>query len=94
MESHGRDFFLAFEKNILQNALRQIKKDLSLGYQSAAMKLRRKQNHTMTRIKMASEIIQAMQFLGIKTENFLALRIQFGGLEGLHTEMAHRLSGK
>ena len=48
----------------------------------------------MSRIKMASEIIQAMQYLGIPTEKFKDMRIKAGSLENLYDVMALKLGVK
>lgn len=45
----------------------------------------------ISKIKMASEVLAAMEFLGIPAENFRAMRIEAGSLEALHGKMAEAL---
>ena len=40
-----------------------------------------------TKIIIAKEIIEAMIFLGIPTEQFSAMKEQFGGLQGLYNHI-------
>ena len=46
----------------------------------------------MNKIKMAKEIIEAMVFLNISTEQFSVLKNEKGGLVELHNYMASLLS--
>jgi hypothetical protein len=45
----------------------------------------------ISKISTALEIIQAMRFLGISTDKFRNMRIQAGGLQELHSQMAEQL---
>lgn len=40
---------------------------------------------------MAAEVLEAMSFLGIKSELFSSLKKQYGGLVELHAAMANLL---
>jgi hypothetical protein len=44
-----------------------------------------------SKVSMALEVIRAMHFLGIDTEKYSEMKVQFGGLAGLHNEMSKRL---
>lgn len=45
----------------------------------------------LSKIKMASECLQAMSFLGIPASNFRSYRIQFGSLVALHSALSQML---
>jgi hypothetical protein len=46
------------------------------------------------KVKMAHEVMQAMEFLNIPKEKFSELKEKYGSLEKLHKEMSDRMSGK
>jgi len=49
---------------------------------------------SMTKTKMATEVLDAMEFLGIDQEKFADMKKEYGSLEKLHTELGKRLTSK
>jgi len=54
---------------------------------------KKKPTSNIPKASMAKEIVEGMGFLGIPTARFSQMSKKYGGVEGLHKEIAKRLSG-